>query len=384
VTARQKAGAPTQAAALAPASADRVAWVNATDFAQRCAMKSYDSRTYSINDFIEWEKNKQLELNPSFQRRAVWNDKAKSYLIDTILRGKPIPKVFIRQKINVSTKTSMRDVVDGQQRIRTILSYIKDGFVVSPRQNKEFGGKIFSDLDVDTQAQVLSYEISVDLLINLLDADILDIFGRLNSYAVILNEQEKINALHFGPFKLLADRIGRKYYDYWTIQDILSKQQVLRMLEVNLVADVLIALREGIKSKKQITRFYSQYEKEYDDDVTAVEECFDKVISKIAEIYPEGLANTEFSRVHLYYTLFTAVAHCLFGLKALNAPRPTLDAAGVQRARNGLDRVSEIFADPTAEGLTETERTFVQDSRRATTDETVRSRRTAFLIGLMG
>jgi hypothetical protein len=347
-------------------------------------MKSYDSRTYSINDFIEWEKNKQLELNPSFQRRPVWNDKAKSYLIDTILRGKPIPKVFIRQKINVSTKTSMRDVVDGQQRIRTILSYVRDGFVVSPRQNKEFGGKIFSALDEDVQAQVLSYEISVDLLINLPDADILDIFGRLNSYAVILNEQEKINALHFGPFKLLADKIGRKYYDYWTAQGILTKQQVLRMLEVNLVADLLIALREGIKSKKQITKFYNQYEKQYDDDVVVVEECFDKVITKIAEIYPESLTDTEFSRVHLYYTLFTAVAHCLYGLKTLEAPRPTLDAAGVQRARNGLDRVSEIFADPTAEGLSEAERTFVQDSRRATTDETVRSRRTAFLIGLMG
>lgn len=368
---------------LAATSADRVAWVEPTDFAQRRAMKSYDSRTYSLNDFVEWDKNKQLELNPSFQRRAVWNDKAKSYLIDTILRGKPIPKVFVRQKINVTTKTSVRDVVDGQQRIRTILSYIKDGFSVSTRQNKEFGGKLFSELPEEVQAQVLSYEISVDLLINLPDADILDIFGRLNSYAVILNEQEKINALHFGPFKLLADRIGRKYNDYWTSQNILSKQQILRMLEVNLVADLLIAMGEGIKSKKQITKFYNQYEKEYNEDEAAVEDKFDGVISKIAELYPEGLSDTEFSRNHLYYTLFTAVAHSLYGLKGLVAPRPALDAAGVQRARNGLDRVGEIFADPTSEDLSEAERTFVQDSRRATTDETVRSRRTSFLLGLM-
>lgn len=377
-------GGLSGAAALALASKYRVAWVDATDFAKRCRMKSYDSRTYSINDFIEWEKNRQLELNPSFQRRAVWSDKAKSYLIDTILRGKPIPKVFIRQKINVSTKTSMRDVVDGQQRIRTILSYIKDGFSVSARQNKENGGKVFSELSEEVQSQVLSYEISVDLLINLPDADILDIFGRLNSYAVILNEQEKINALHFGPFKLLADNVGRKYYDYWTDQNILTKQQVLRMQEVNLVADLLIAMREGIKSKKQITKFYNQFEKEYDDDVLAVEGQFDNIITKIAEIYPEGLGDTEFSRVHLYYTLFTAVAHCQYGLKGLTAPRRTLDASGIQKARNGLDRVSEIFEAPTAESLSAGERTFVQDSRRATTDEAVRSRRTAFLLGLMG
>lgn len=128
-------------------------------------MKSYDSRTYNINDFIEWDKAGQLELNPRFQRRPVWTEKAKSYLIDTILRGKPIPKIFIRQRINVSTKTSTRDVVDGQQRLRTILTYIKDGFIVNKKHNSELGGMRFSQLPEDVQAQVLAYEISVDLLI---------------------------------------------------------------------------------------------------------------------------------------------------------------------------------------------------------------------------
>src|SRR5260370_32183499 len=116
-------------------------------FSERALMKSYDSRTYSINDFVEWDKDPgKLELNPRFQRRQVWTDKAKSFLIDTILRGKPIPKIFIRQKTNVSTKTSTREVVDGQQRLRTILSFIKDGFVVSKRQNPDNGGLLFSQL----------------------------------------------------------------------------------------------------------------------------------------------------------------------------------------------------------------------------------------------
>ena len=185
-------------------------------------MKSYDSRTYSINDFLEWDKAGQLELNPRFQRRPVWSDKAKSYLMDTILRGKPMPKIFIRQKINVSTRTSSRDVVDGQQRLRTILSFIKDGFVVSNRQNTEYGGLRFSQLPEDVQAQVLAYEVSVDLLINLPDSEVLDIFSRLNSYAVLLNEQEKINSDHFSPFKVLADNLGHKYNEYWIGQGILN------------------------------------------------------------------------------------------------------------------------------------------------------------------
>src|SRR5271157_1193351 len=130
-------------------------------------MKTFDSRVYSINDFIEWDKGRQLSLNPAFQRRAVWSEKAKSYLMDTIIRGKPIPKIFIRQKINVTTKTSIREAVDGQQRLRTIISYIKDGFVISRLHHKEYGGLRFSQLPEAVQSDLISYEVSVDLLINL-------------------------------------------------------------------------------------------------------------------------------------------------------------------------------------------------------------------------
>jgi hypothetical protein len=347
-------------------------------------MKSYDSRTYSINDFVEWDAAKQLELNPRFQRRPVWTEKAKSFLMDTILRGKPIPKIFIRQKINVSTKTSMREVVDGQQRLRTILSFIKDGFVVSKRQNLEFGGLLFSQLPEQSQAQILAYEVSVDLLINLPDPEVLDIFSRLNSYAVILNEQEKINADHFGPFKAVADKIGHKYYDYWIEQEILTPKSIMRMQEVNLVADLMIAMLEGIKSKKQIKKFYDLYESKFDRDVDVLEASFDTVISKIGELYPEGLSSTEFRRHHLFYSLFTAVAHCLHSLPILLPHLNSLTGASLQAARNGLDHVQEIFQAEDISLLSKDEQQFIQDSRRATTDEKVRGRRTIFLLNLIG
>lgn len=345
-------------------------------------MKSYDSRTYSINDFVEWDAAGQLELNPRFQRRPVWTDKAKSFLIDTILRGKPIPKVFIRQKINVTTKTSTREVVDGQQRLRTILSFIKDGFVVSKRQNPTHGGTLFSRLPEDVQAQVLAYEVSVDLLINLPDSEVLDIFSRLNSYAVVLNEQEKINANHFGPFKVLADKIGHKYYEYWTNQGILTAKQIMRMLEVNLVADLLIAMLEGIKSKKQVKKFYDEFESTFEYDTDALENDFDQVVIEIEALYPEGLSDTEFRRPHLFYSLFTAVAHRSRGVPNLPANLRSSDLSP-QGARSKLERVDELFAADDVAALSKAEQQFLTDSRRATTDEKVRLRRSEFLLNLM-
>jgi hypothetical protein len=303
--------------------------------------------------------------------------------MDTILRGKPIPKIFIRQRINVSTKTSTRDVVDGQQRLRTILSFIKDGFIVSKRQNPDYGGLRFSQLPEDVQAQVLAYEVSVDLLINLPDSEVLDIFSRLNSYAVLLNEQEKINSDHFSPFKALADKIGHKYNEYWIAQGILTAKNIVRMLEVNLVADLLIAMIEGIKSKKQIKKYYDLYEKDFDKDTTVLEQHFDQVIALISKLFPEGLADTEFRRPHVFYSLFTTTAHCLYGLPQCDSPRKQLQGNAREPARNALERVEEIFEAANLADLSQSEQEFLQDCRRATTDETVRQRRTAFLLSLI-
>lgn len=70
--------------------------------------------TYPIADFLKWDREKELILNPSFQRGSVWKESAKSYLIDTILRGMPIPKILFRTKIDRRTKQIVREVVDGQ------------------------------------------------------------------------------------------------------------------------------------------------------------------------------------------------------------------------------------------------------------------------------
>src|SRR5438105_13440736 len=51
---------------------------------------------YRVSDFVEWMKSGALQLNPNFQRRPVWKKGAKSFLIDTILKGLPVPIIFLR------------------------------------------------------------------------------------------------------------------------------------------------------------------------------------------------------------------------------------------------------------------------------------------------
>lgn len=349
-------------------------------------MKNFDSRTYSINDFLEWEDKKQLELSPKFQRRSVWTDTARSYLMDTIVRGKPIPKIFIRQKINPQTRVSIREVVDGQQRLRTILSYLHDGFQISKRHNSQYGGLFFSQLnqvDAEIQTNILNYELSVDLLVNMPDPEVLDVFGRLNSYAVVLNEQEKINAQHFGPFKTLADSIAHSLNDFWLTSRILTEQQILRMGDVTLTADLLIAMTTGIRSKKQISSFYANFEKDFPHDTDQLEHNFRQTIDTIREIFGDRLRNSEFHRVHLFYTLFTAVYHATFGIPNFPPTAVKIVPTNFAKVAMALEKVDDIYATEDVKNLSDQEIEFLQDSRRATTDSAVRVRRTDFVLSLL-
>jgi len=349
-------------------------------------MKNFDSRTYSINDFIEWENNKQLELSPKFQRRSVWTDTARSFLMDTIIEGKPIPKVFVRQKLNTQTRKSVREVVDGQQRLRTILSFMKDGFVISKKHNSKYGGLYFSQLDQvdeDIQAQVLNYEISVDLLVNMSDTDVLDVFSRLNSYSVTLNDQEKINANHFSSFKVLADKVAHKHNDFWAKNKIISEQSVLRMYDVQMAADLLIAMIEGIMTKKNIKKQYALYEKDFGFDVDELEAQFDAVINIIGHLFSDNLSKREFKRNHVFYSLFMAIYHLEFGVVNIDRPREFSIEDNLARVTQRLEHIDYIFDEVEKDNLSDNDQQFLTDCRRATTDTSVRVRRSTFLVDIM-
>jgi len=110
----------------------------------------------------------------------------------------------------MKTFQTVREVVDGQQRIRTIISYIdsnalldyddeRDDFTVKRAHGIELAGKRFSNLDDRSKKLILSYQFSTHILPNdTSDAQVLDIFRRMNATGTRLNKQELRNAELFG------------------------------------------------------------------------------------------------------------------------------------------------------------------------------------------
>ena len=100
-------------------------------------MSIHSHQQYPISDLYGWIKNKELTLAPEFQRGETWTASAISFFIDTLLRDLPIPPVYIRLVTDTDTKTSYREVVDGQQRLSAIVKFI-DGQLVLDKRSKEF------------------------------------------------------------------------------------------------------------------------------------------------------------------------------------------------------------------------------------------------------
>src|SRR4051812_47083628 len=84
---------------------------------------------HPVSDIRDWANTGLLELRPDYQRREVWSDAARVMLIDTILRNFPMPKVYLQAEIRKDDRT-YRAVIDGQQRLSAIITFLKDEFVL--------------------------------------------------------------------------------------------------------------------------------------------------------------------------------------------------------------------------------------------------------------
>jgi uncharacterized protein with ParB-like and HNH nuclease domain len=341
-------------------------------------MDRYSTRNISINDFREWDETGVLVLAPKFQRRSVWSDKARSYLIDTILRHLPMPKLYMRQEIDDAGRT-IREIVDGQQRIRTVLSYLKNGFpVMQVHGGDEFGTKYYSDLSSEVKKQFIEYEFAVDLLIGATEPETLDIFARLNTYGVRLNKQELINAKYFGYFKTTVYKLGYEFYSFWVDNSILSEKEIARMLEAELTSELVIAMLSGIQSRKVVEQYYRKYDDEFSNQKTIMER-FRNCMDRIGEIMGSRLSSSNFSSKHLFYSLYCSLFDLMYGLPNSSSNQIDFSPRNISRISNILTDIDSIFERKPDE-IIGTERGFYDASTKHTTDLAARKTRHNYVV----
>jgi hypothetical protein len=157
------------------------------------------SKDPEIETIYQRIKKRIIDLQPDFQRDLVWNDKKKQGLIDTIIRQWEFPPVFLIEP--KSSQSQVYEVLDGQQRLNAIRSFIDNEFPIDgemePKDNliKSLGGKFFSQLPDEVKTRFLMRSLRVHYLSNYRKDEPYELFFRLNQGSN-LTPAEKRNTLY--------------------------------------------------------------------------------------------------------------------------------------------------------------------------------------------
>ncbi len=282
---------------------------------------------YTVSDFLSWQRDGTLELSPRFQRRPVWKPDAKSFFVDTVLRGLPAPVIYVRARVNLDEQDFRREIVDGQQRLRTLFSFIDgsslddfspnhDVFTVKRVHNEEVAGLSYDDLPNEIKLQLLGYQFSTHVLPPTVeDREVLKIFARLNATGTKLTPQELRNAEWFGEFKTAMYELALEQLDRWRDWKILSDEQISRMKEVELTSDLIMSLMDGItgRRKKALDDMYERFDESFPER-EEVSRRFRATMEAIDSSIGDCIKDTVYTSEVYFYTLFVFVYDALFAI----------------------------------------------------------------------
>ncbi len=303
-------------------------------------MNKPDRSTFTPLDFNQWFESGTLELQPKFQRREVWSTAKKCYLIDTLLVGMPVPPIFLRVGQSSDRKRTVREIVDGQQRVKAVLDFIAGKYALSKLYASKHKAAKFSGLSEAQQDAIRQYAFICEVFHGISDAEVLEIFARVNTYSVPLNQQELLNGKYFGYFKSLAFSLAYEHLEFWRRHSIFSETAIARMSEVELTSELLALIIGGTQHKKDtLESFYQEYDDTF-DQCELVAKKFRSTIDFISHIFGDELKDTEFRRPAFFYTLFSTVLTRMFpGASDKKAKLMTANETG--KARDRLLRISE-------------------------------------------
>ncbi len=232
----------------------------------------------TILEIYKMMKEGSLVLQPSFQRKLVWNNKHKENFLETVLLNYPFPEVYFADgELNLETMEAKTLVVDGQQRLNTIYQYISDDSSLKLKRIPRY-----TDLPQDKKEDFLYYTVVVRDLKKRSLEEIKEIFSRINSVQYALNAMELNNALYEGEFittakKILASNI--------LFEEVLSESEISRMRDLEFVTTIMATIEIGgyFNSTREVEGFIQMYEDEY-PNAERMEKAFNEVLKYITEL----------------------------------------------------------------------------------------------------
>lgn len=274
-------------------------------------MFNYTSTRKSIKEITSMFEDATLIVDDSYQRRSVWGEQDKVRLIETVLLKMIIPELFFwKADTDPETGASITHIVDGQQRIKALCSFVNNEFKLKPKylldeNAKEiYGNKYFKDLDSEDKKSFWNYMLMIiDIDPSATRDDIITMFNRLNLTDYNLNDQEKRNSKS-GEFASLAREISE--YTIWEERRLFTPKDVKRMKDVEFCASLILLCRKGIIDQTDQTPLNQAYEElqEGYSEAESDKETILAAIDIVSRFFVSELTNRFLRKKTQLYTLF--------------------------------------------------------------------------------
>jgi len=246
----------------------------------------------------------QLDLDPPYQRRSIWNMDFKQFFVDTILRNYPIPPLFVNIE-TLSGGRQMYHVIDGKQRLLSINEFLSDVFPVSTKSYSapNIAGKYFSQLEPNTQKSFYAYFLPFEFFTDLPTGEVIEIFDRFNRNVARLNAQELRHARWNGKFITLMEQLTDE--PFWEQLQFFGKAACRRMKDVEFVSILFSLIMHGITEGDDLDQYYA----DYDDEIPNVNVHLEKYnsLKSMTSKMPDLIKSTRFGNLADFYSLWSAL-----------------------------------------------------------------------------
>lgn len=349
--------------------------------------------THDVSWLLDLHKNGQLDLEPAYQRRSVWTPRDRRSFMDTVFRNYPAHPIFLHKSIDGDTGSSTYHVVDGKQRITSILMFIANKvYLPDDFGDSTLAGKRWKDLDGDIEAKKLlwNYRLTVEQLDNIEPAVVKDVFERLNKNSSKLTAQELRHARFDG---WLITRLEQEAIDdIWQIFKIRTTAKQKRMTEVQNISELAaVVIRKSVSGFDQldIDGLYADYDDADGPDTQLDTDSFntDFALVKNRMLDLENEANLISKVSQPFFNFYT-----LWAYLALNPLEESKTADFAQDYELFMKKVAEYQVDETREAGPDVDRMpvfersvarYKQASVGATTEGPQRRERLAALTAAM-
>ncbi|QKG54624.1 DUF262 domain-containing protein [Hymenobacter sp. BRD67] len=295
---------------------------------------AFDSYDITVRQLFDMVSESLIDVTPEYQRHFIWDETRQSNLIESIFLGIPVPSLFM-----ATNKDSTWEVIDGLQRLTTIVNFVGDDNTikrVNPKCQKlelegldrlsTINGLKFESLPKSLQLLFQTRPIRITVLNDRSDYNTrYDLFERLNTGGVILHPQEIRNCVYLGEFNDFLKKCAENT-DFLSVIKLTKNAERTGNIE-ELVLKFFAYYEDRSLFQHSVKEFLNDYmskkTKSFKNE-KELRKIFEKTFANLNKALPKGVVRgtrTNVTPLVLYEAIAVGAADAINSGKSLNSSK---------------------------------------------------------------